>query len=73
MSTWILYGLVIIFLLAFPLLVLAFVQSPEASTQEQKDSASSTHIDKVSYGLALAFFVFFSLLTFAIQRRKGSN
>jgi hypothetical protein len=73
MSIWILYGLVIVFLLAFPLLVLASVQSPKASVQEQKDSASTAHIDKVSYGLALAFLVLFSLLTFAIQRRKGSN
>ncbi len=73
MSIWILYGLVIIFLLAFPLLVLAFVRSPEVPAQEQKDSKSTTHIDKVSYGLMLAFFVLFSLLTFAIQRRKGSN
>jgi hypothetical protein len=71
MSIWILYGLVIIFLLAFPLLVLALVQAPESSTEKQKESSSMTHIDKVSYGLALAFFVLFSLLTFAIHRSKS--
>ena len=65
-----LYGLVIIFLLAFPLFVLAFVQSPEGAAQEQKDNVSAARIDKVSYGLVLAFFVIFSLLTFVVQRKK---
>lgn len=71
MSIWILYGLVIIFLVAFPLLVLAFVQAPEVSTQAQPGGISTMRVEKVSYGLVLAFFVLFALLTFAIHRNNS--
>jgi hypothetical protein len=71
MSILIIYSLVIVFLLAFPLLVLAFVRSPEVSAQKQLENTSKAQVDKVSYGLILAFFVFFSLLTFAIHRGKS--
>jgi hypothetical protein len=71
MSVWIIYSLVIVFLLAFPLLVLTFVRSSETSAQKQQNNASTVYVDKVSYGLVLAFFVFFSLLTLAIHRSKS--
>jgi len=71
MSILIIYSLVIVFLLAFPLLVLVFVQSPEVATQKQLENTSKGHVDKVSYGLILAFFVLFALLTFALHRGKS--
>ena len=71
MSIWIIYGLVIVFLLAFPLFVLAFVQGPEASIQAQQSSISTARVEKVSYGLMLAFFVLFALLTFVIRRNNS--
>ncbi|MBA2395850.1 MAG: hypothetical protein H0V70_24240 [Ktedonobacteraceae bacterium] len=71
MSIWIIYGLVIVFLLAFPLFVLAFVQAPEASTQVQQGNVSTARVDKLSYGLVLAFFVLFALLTFVVRRNNS--
>jgi hypothetical protein len=71
MSIWIIYGLVIIFLVAFPLLVLAFVQAPEASTQVEQSNISTMQVEKVSYGLVLAFFVLFALLTFVVRRNNS--
>jgi hypothetical protein len=72
MSVWIIYGLVIIFLLAFPLLVLAFVRSPEASVQASSNDTNTARSNGIAYGLLLAFFVLFALLTFVLQRGKGS-
>jgi hypothetical protein len=46
------------------------VQKPEASVQAQQNSTSA-HGDWVSYGLMLAFFVFFSVLTFLVHRGKS--
>jgi hypothetical protein len=70
MSIWIIYGLVIVFLLAFPLLVLALVQSPGASAQKQPGS-SSTALGKVSYGAVATLLVLFVVLTFAVHRNKA--
>jgi Na+-driven multidrug efflux pump len=73
MSIWIIYSLVIVFLLAFPLLVLAFVRSPEASAQMGSNDTNTAKSNGIAYGLLLAFFVFFTLLTFALQRGKSSQ
>jgi hypothetical protein len=73
MSIWIIYSLVIVFLLAFPLLVLAFVRSPEASVQASSNDTNTARSNGIAYGLLLAFFVLFALLTFALQRGKSSQ
>jgi phosphate starvation-inducible membrane PsiE len=70
MDALILYALVLLFLVAFTLLVFVFVQKPAISVQAQHNSTSA-HGDRVSYGLILAFFVFFSVLTFLVRRGKS--
>ena len=67
MDALILYALVLLFLVAFTLLVFVFVQKPEVSVQVQQNSTSA-HGDRVSYGVVVAVFVFFVLLTFIIRR-----
>ena len=73
MSIWILYSLVIIFLLAFPLLVLTSVQAPEESAPMKQNNTNTIKSAGIAYVLILTFFVFLALLTFVIQRGKSSN
>jgi hypothetical protein len=73
MSIWIIYSLIIVFLLAFPLLVLAFVRSPDVSAPAGSNDTNTTKSNGIAYGLLFAFFVFFALLTFALQRGKSSQ
>ena len=71
MSILIIYSLIIVFLLAFPLLVLVFVRSPEGSALARPSDTNTARSNGIAYGLLLAFFVFFALLTFAIRRGKS--
>ena len=73
MSIWIIYSLVIVFLLAFPFLVLTFVRPSETSGQTESNDTNTAKSNGIAYGLLLAFFVFFALLTFTLQRGKGSQ
>jgi hypothetical protein len=72
MSVWIIYSLVIVFLLAFPLLVLVFARSPEASVQASSNDTNTAKSNGIAYALLLAFFVLFALLTLVLQRGKGT-
>jgi hypothetical protein len=67
MDALILYALVLLFLVTFTLLVFVFVQKPAISVQAQHNGTSA-HGDRVSYGVVVAVFVFFVLLTFIIRR-----
>ncbi len=69
MDALILYGLVLLFLVAFTLLVFLFVGQSEVSSPAQQNS-TSMHGNLVSYGLVAAVFVFFVLLTFLVRRGK---
>ncbi len=71
MEIWIVYSLVIVFLVAFPLLVLSFAQQPDVSSQIQRNTTDTAKINAIAYGLVVAFFVLFSLLAFAINKGKS--
>jgi 1,4-dihydroxy-2-naphthoate octaprenyltransferase len=70
MEVLILYGLVIIFFLLFPLLVVLFAREMEPSLQHERNSTTSKGSDMASYGLLGALFALLLVLTFFTHRRS---
>ncbi len=70
MEVLILYGLLIIFFLLFPLLVVLFAREMEPSLQARGSDKTSTSIDVASYGLMGALFALLAVLTFFTHKRS---
>jgi hypothetical protein len=70
MEVLILYGLVIIFFLLFPLLVVLFAREMEPSLQPEHNNKASKGIDMASYGLLGTLFALLLVLTFFTHRRS---
>ena len=69
MEVLILYGLVIIFFLLFPLLVVLFAREMEPSLQPERNKTSASS-DMASYGILGALFALLLVLTFFTHRRS---
>ncbi len=71
MSTWIIYGLVIVFFLVLPIIVLIATREPRRDTQPSQGHASLTYIDKISYIIIVAIFALMIALTLLIHREHS--
>jgi archaellum biogenesis protein FlaJ (TadC family) len=70
MEVLILYGLLIIFFLLFPLLVVLFAREMEPSLQHERNNKTSTSANMASYGLLGTLFALLVVLTFFTYRRS---
>ena len=70
MEVLILYGLLIIFFLFFPLLVILFARDMEPSLQAGHSDKKSTGTDVASYGVLGALFALVLVLTFFTHKRS---
>lgn len=77
MPLWIVYGLVVVFFLALPLVIFFFVEEPASTRATQQfvhDGDSSKGTKAVSYSVLAAIFAFICVLTFFSQRsQKAAN
>ncbi len=70
MEVLILYGLLIIFFLLFPLLVVLFAREMEPSLPPEHNNKTSKSSDMASYGILGALFALLLVLTFFTHRRS---
>jgi hypothetical protein len=68
MEVLILYGLIIIFFLLFPLLVVLFAREMEPSLQPEHNKTSA-NADVASYGILGTLFALLLVLTFFTRKR----
>ncbi|HEU5230436.1 MAG TPA: hypothetical protein VFU49_21630 [Ktedonobacteraceae bacterium] len=77
MPTWIVYGLVIIFFLALPLVIFFFVEEPTSAKSAQQfvqHSDCSKQTAVISYGILAAIFAFILVLTvFSHKSQKAAT
>lgn len=77
MPLWIVYGLVIVFFLALPLVIFFFVEEPasaRSALSASQDGTSSKGTKAISYGILATLFAFIFVLTFFSQKaHKAAN
>jgi len=71
MPLWIVYGLVIVFFLALPLVIFFFVEEPASARpalSAPQNGTPSRGTKVISYGILAAIFAFIFVLTFFSQK-----